>query len=106
MNPGFATDVFVVRCLIGVLKPAPSTDVENKDSSEIDIARYHIAQQLLEPIPFRQGQTALSRVEVCFDDFEPASLGERGYGCLLIVGRVSIVLGRQDRKSKRLNSSH
>ena len=75
LNPGAATDVFVIGALVGVLEPAPAADVVDEDDLEVSLARLHISDQLLESLPAIDAQTALALVGVGADDLDVAPGG-------------------------------
>src|SRR5262249_7708662 len=89
-----AANVLVVRALIGILKPAPTTDVINQNCTEIRTTVVDIADELLQRIAPLNSQTTLARALVATCDDHPSALCILANRVTLIFGRVLLVLGR------------
>src|SRR3546814_13166512 len=83
-----------MRRLVSVLKPTPATNVENQDSTKVDLSRDDIAEQLFQAIAPRKREAAFARVEIGFNNLKSARVGERCDSGFLVGRRISLLLGR------------
>ena len=87
-----ATDVFVIGRFIGVLKPAPSTDIIDKDHLEICGAVLNIPDQLLQSLAALDPQATLSSIGIGSDQFKAAFLRVFSDRVRLVFGRVFLMV--------------
>ena len=101
VDAGTLAEIFVVRALVGILKPAPPADVIDQDRLEASIAVLHIRDHPPQRLAPSDSESAFTFVCVCADDLVPALHGVLTNHVLLVRGRVLLMLGRHPHVLRR-----
>lgn len=82
------------RRLIGILKPAPATDIVDEDDGIVGRSAHHVSQKGFEAEPLFDRQSAQARIGVGADDLKIMRRGIRGVRHSLRFDREVLPLGR------------
>ena len=92
-DAGPLAEVFVIGAFVGILKPAPATDVVYQDHIKVGSFRFDISDQLLKASPPTDVEATPSFVGIGADDPVSAPGGELADGVGLVFSRVLLMLG-------------
>ena len=90
-----------MRALVGVLEPAPTTDVIDEDRAEIRGTALNVGDQLLERVASLELQPAATVVGKGANNLEAVPIGLLSDGVGLVLGGVLLVLGRHPHVLRR-----
>ncbi len=103
-HAGLPADEFIIRALIGVLEPAPPTDIIGKDDREIGAALCDVINQRFERIAAVDIEPALSLIGIGSHNIDTANCRVPRDDFRLVFRRIFLMFRRHAHVLRRANT--
>ena len=103
-HAGLPADEFIIRALVGILEPAPPTDIIGKDDREIGAALCDVINQRFERIAAVDIEAALSLIGIGSHNINTANCRVPSDDFRLVFRRILLMFRRHAHVLRRANT--